>query len=50
MREHGIAVPHSMTKRAKQYVARKIRQAQRRGAKHIDADAKRFARSHKQRD
>jgi hypothetical protein len=27
MREHGIPVPRAMTKRAKQYVARKIRQA-----------------------
>ena len=43
MREHGIAVPRSMTVRAKNYVARKIRQALRRGAKKIDPAAIRFA-------
>jgi hypothetical protein len=43
MREHGIAVPRDMTKRAKRYVARKIRQAERHGAKKINAKAKRFA-------
>jgi hypothetical protein len=46
MREHGVAVPRAMTKRAKDYVARKIRQAEKAGAKHIDPDARRFA-SHK---
>jgi hypothetical protein len=45
MRKHGIAVPRSMTEQAKQYVARKIRQAVRRGAKRIDARAKAFAKS-----
>lgn len=45
MRASGIQVPRSMTKRAKAYVARKIRQAERRGAKHIDSCAKAFAGS-----
>jgi hypothetical protein len=45
MREHGIAVPRDMTQRAKEYVGRKIRQAQRSGAKRIDAKARRFATS-----
>lgn len=44
MREHGIAVPRSMTRRAKQYVARKIEQAKRRGAKRIDPKARAFAK------
>jgi transposase len=43
MREHGIAVPRAMTKRAKRYVARKIKHALRSGAKRIDPAAKRFA-------
>lgn len=43
MREHGIAVPKAMTKRAKRYVMRKIDQANARGAKRIDADALKFA-------
>lgn len=43
MREAGIPVPRTMTKRAKAYVARKITQATRRGAKHIDPNARRFA-------
>ena len=43
MRENGVAVPKVMTKRAKDYVARKIRQALRRGAKTIDPAAKRYA-------
>jgi hypothetical protein len=45
MREAGIRVPRAMTKRAKRYVARKIKQAIARGAKHIDPQARRFARS-----
>jgi hypothetical protein len=45
MREHGISVPRLMTKRAKQYVARKIRQAERHGAKTINAEARAFARA-----
>jgi len=44
MREHGVPVPRAMTERAKQYVARKIRQARRSGAKRIDPAARRFAR------
>ncbi len=44
MRENGIAVPRQMTKRAKNYVARKIKQAMARGAKRIDPEARRFAR------
>lgn len=43
MREAGVPVPRSMTKRAKAYVGRKIRQAEARGAKHIDAEARRYA-------
>lgn len=44
MRAHGIAVPRKSLQRAKRYVAFKIRQAERRGAKHIDANAKKFAK------
>lgn len=44
MRENGVSVPRSMTERAKQYVARKIRRAQRRGAKRIDPAAAAYAR------
>lgn len=47
MREHGIAVPRAMTSRAKDYVARKIRQAEKRGAKRIDPAARAFARRSK---
>jgi hypothetical protein len=43
MREAGIAVPRSMTARAKRYVALKIRRAERRGAKTIDRKASRYA-------
>jgi hypothetical protein len=43
MREHGIAVPRSMTQRAKRYVGRKLYQARRRGMKRADPDAIRFA-------
>jgi RES domain-containing protein len=45
MRKHGVAVPRSMTRSAKQYVAYKIRQATQRGAKHIDPKARAFART-----
>ncbi|KAB2673723.1 MULTISPECIES: hypothetical protein [Brucella/Ochrobactrum group] len=45
MREHGIPVPRTMTERAKKYVARKIVQAEKRGAKSIDPEARRFASS-----
>jgi hypothetical protein len=44
MREHGVAVPRKRVKLGKRYVARKIRQALRRGAKRIDPEARRFAR------
>lgn len=44
MREYGIRVPRAMTRRAKRYVARKIKEAIARGAKHIDPQARRFAR------
>lgn len=43
MREEGIAVPRSMTERAKQYVRRKISQAEKRGAKAIDSEVRRWA-------
>jgi len=43
MRAEGVAVPRKATKRAKQYVAYKIRQAKSRGAKRIDSAAARFA-------
>lgn len=44
MREHDIPVPRSMTTRAQAYVARKIAQAEARGAKKIDPAARRFAK------
>lgn len=43
MRAYGIPVPRKMTQRAKQYVARKIEKARRRGAKSIDAKAMKYA-------
>ena len=46
LRRHGIAVPKVETTRAKQYVAHKIHQAVRRGAKSIDPEALEFSRSH----
>lgn len=45
MRENGVAVPRSMTRRAKQYVARKIRRAKRNGAKRIDPAALRYSQT-----
>lgn len=45
MRERGVAVPRAMTARAKRYVARKIKQAERSGAKTINAAARRYAES-----
>ena len=39
LRKHGIAVPRKSTQKAKKYVARKIRQAIRSGAKSIDVEA-----------
>ena len=44
MREAGIPVPRAMTKRAKNYVAWKIKQAIRRGAKQIDKRALAFSK------
>lgn len=44
MREHGIPVPRKMTQRAKRYVAHKIDQAERRGAKRINPEARRYAK------
>jgi hypothetical protein len=43
MRENGIEVPVEITERAKRYVAFKIMQAERRGAKNIDPRARSFA-------
>jgi hypothetical protein len=45
LRRHGVAVPRAMTVRAKAYVARKIRQAVRSGAKRIAPAARDFAKS-----
>jgi len=44
MRENRVAVPRVMTTRAKAYIAHKIRQAERRGAKAINAEARAFAK------
>lgn len=44
MREEGIPVPRKSMAQAKRYVGWKIRQAKKRGAKHIDAEAARFAK------
>ena len=44
LRRHGVAVPRQMSQRAKRYVAWKIDQAKRRGAKRIDAKAARYAK------
>jgi hypothetical protein len=45
LRRHGISVPRKELTRAKEYVAHKIRQAERRGAKHIDAEARAWSKS-----
>lgn len=45
LRRYGVAVPRSMTVRAKRYVAHKINQAVRRGAKRIDPAALLYSRS-----
>ena len=39
LRKHGVPVPRKMTERAKRYVRRKLRQAERRGAKKLDNEA-----------
>jgi hypothetical protein len=43
MRENGIPVPRSQTKRAKAHVTRKVDGAISRGAKHINPAARKFA-------
>ena len=43
MRKEGVAIPRKVTASARAYVARKIRQAEKRGAKHIDPRARAFA-------
>ena len=43
MREHGVPVPRAMTRRAKDYVAHKIKRAEACGAKTIDKAARRYA-------
>ena len=43
MRAYGIPVQRVMTVRAKEYVQHKIRKAERRGAKRIDAAARKFS-------
>ena len=45
LRRHGIPVPRDMTKRAKGYVAHKIRQATNAGAKRIDPAARKYAKT-----
>lgn len=46
LRRYGIPVPRAMSQRARAYVARKIMQARRSGAKAIDPDARRFAKTY----
>jgi hypothetical protein len=46
MEQHGIAVPPEMTERARRYIARKIVQAERRGARNIDPRAVEYAGSY----
>jgi hypothetical protein len=43
MREHGIAVPRVVMRRARAHVARSITKAERRGAERIDGEARKFA-------
>ncbi len=40
LRRYGVPVPRKETRRAKRYVAHKIRMAERRGAKRIDPEAR----------
>lgn len=44
LRRHGIPVPRRATNRAREYVAMKIRRAERRGAKHIDPQARTWSK------
>jgi hypothetical protein len=46
MEKHGVPVPPKTTAGAKRYVAQKIVQAERRGARHIDPRAIEFAGEH----
>lgn len=46
LRKHGIAVPKKSTTKAKKYVAWKIHQALRRGARTIDREAYKWARDY----
>jgi hypothetical protein len=45
LRRHGISVPRKQVARGKEYVTHKIKQAERRGAKHIDAEARAWSKS-----
>lgn len=44
MRFHGVPVPKAMTERSIRYVDRKIDEAVKRGAKHIDPEAAKYAK------
>jgi hypothetical protein len=44
LRRHGVPVPRKELTRAKKYVAMKIRRAELRGAKRIDAEARKWSR------
>jgi hypothetical protein len=46
MKRHGISVPRKSLERAKKYVAWKIHQAVRRGAKRIDSEALNWCRNY----
>jgi hypothetical protein len=46
LRRHGVAVPKRSTEEGKRYVARKIHQAVRRGAKSIDKDALHYCKGY----
>lgn len=47
MRANGVPVPKVMTERAKAYVARRVAEAERRGTKVIDKQAKAYAEKRK---
>jgi hypothetical protein len=44
LRRHGIVVPRKESERAREYVGLKIRRAERRGARAIDPEARRWSR------
>ena len=46
MKRHGVAVPRKSVEQGKKYVARKIHQAVRRGAKRIDSEALNWCRKY----